>query len=60
MVASPSFLSEVDREGIVCLSTPLKVNELISTVGMMCQTQERIREQEDGRSPESGMRRTRR
>ena len=43
VVASPNFLSEVDREGIVCLSTPLKVNELISTVGMMCQTQERIR-----------------
>ena len=43
VVASPHFLSEVDREGIVCLSTPLKVNELISTAGMMCQTQERIR-----------------
>ena len=35
VVASPNFLSEVDREGIVCLSTPLKVNELISTVGML-------------------------
>ncbi|HJA94467.1 MAG TPA: ANTAR domain-containing protein [Candidatus Eisenbergiella merdipullorum] len=41
VVASPNFIGEVDREGIVCLSMPLKVNELISTVGMMTQSQER-------------------
>lgn len=43
VVTSPNFISEVNRQGIVCLSTPLKVNELISTAGMMCRSQERVR-----------------
>ena len=43
VIASPNFLGEVDRDDIVCLSMPFKVNELVSTVGMMCQSLERVR-----------------
>lgn len=35
LVASPSNCSERDLQNIVCLSMPLKVNELIQTVEMM-------------------------
>ncbi|MCM1065025.1 MAG: response regulator [Eubacterium sp.] len=37
LMASGHLLSERMRNGIVCLSMPLKVNDLISTVGMMCE-----------------------
>lgn len=40
LLASPNFLNEVDRKGIMCLSMPLKVHEMVSTVGMMCQSME--------------------
>ena len=43
VVSSPDFLGGIDREKIVCLSTPLKVNELVSTVGMMYHNLERTR-----------------
>ena len=36
LMASNRLLSECEGNGIVCLSMPLKVNDLISTVGMMC------------------------
>ena len=35
LMASDRLLKECGGEGIVCLSMPLKVNDLISTVGMM-------------------------
>ena len=35
LLASDRLLKECGGEGIVCLSMPLKVNDLISTVGMM-------------------------
>lgn len=43
LMASDRLLSECQRNGIVCLSMPLKVNDLISTVGMMCEGIERRR-----------------
>ena len=43
LMASNRFLSECERKGIVCLSMPLKVNDLISTVGMMCDEIQRRR-----------------
>lgn len=35
LMASDRLLGQCSGEGIVCLSMPLKVNDLISTVGMM-------------------------
>lgn len=35
LIASVRLLNQCGGEGIVCLSMPLKVNDLISTVGMM-------------------------
>ena len=43
LMASSRLLSECGGNGIVCLSMPLKVNDLISTVGMMCEGIERRR-----------------
>ena len=43
LLASPGYLSEVSVKDIVCLSMPLKVQELVSTVDMMCQSRERRR-----------------
>lgn len=43
LMASSRLLSECGGNGIVCLSMPLKVNDLISTVGMMCDGIERRR-----------------
>lgn len=40
LLASPRYLNEVEKEGIMCLSMPLKVHELIDTVGMLSQTME--------------------
>ena len=42
-VASPDFLGAIGREDIVCLSTPLKVNELVSTAGMICRMLEQAK-----------------
>ena len=54
VAASANFIGEVDREGIVCLSMPFKVNELLSTVGMMCQSLERIRRKRRQKPRERG------
>lgn len=35
LVASPGNCGERDVENLVCLSTPLKINELLQTVEMM-------------------------
>lgn len=43
LLAAPQYLGEKDREGIVCLPMPMKVYELVSTVGMLCQEMERSR-----------------
>lgn len=43
MVASPNLCEEREIEDIVCLSMPLKVHELVSTVEMMTYTMERQR-----------------
>lgn len=43
LIASNNLLCECGGSGIVCLSMPLKVNELISTVGMMAEGIERRR-----------------
>jgi len=43
LIASDKLLSQCEGEGIVCLSMPLKVHELISTVGMMAEGIERRR-----------------
>lgn len=43
LIASGRLLSECEGSGIVCLSMPLKVNELVSTVGMMSEGIERRR-----------------
>lgn len=47
LMASNAYLGEVNLKGagrdIVCLSMPLKVHELVSTVDMMCQSMERRR-----------------
>lgn len=43
LMASNHLLSECEGSGIVCLSMPLKVGDLISTVGMMSEGIERRR-----------------
>lgn len=43
LIASGRFLSERVGSGIVCLSMPLKVNELVSTISMMAEGIERRR-----------------
>jgi hypothetical protein len=43
LIASDHLLSHCGGEGIVRLSMPLKVNDLVSTVGMMTAEQERRR-----------------
>ncbi len=43
LLAAPQYLGEKDREGVVCLSMPMKVHELVSTVGMLCQEVEQCR-----------------
>lgn len=43
LMASNRLLSECQGSGIVCLSMPLKVNDLVSTVDMMCEGIERRR-----------------
>lgn len=43
LMASNRLLSECEGSGIVCLSMPLKVNDLVSTVGMMAEAIERRR-----------------
>ena len=43
LMASNTYLNEVNVKGIMCLSMPLKVHELVSTVEMMCQSVERRR-----------------
>ncbi len=43
LLAAPQYLGERDREGIVCLPMPMKVHELVNTVGMLCQEMDRSR-----------------
>ena len=43
LMASDHLLSQCERNGIVCLSMPLKVGDLLSTVGMMAEGIERRR-----------------
>lgn len=43
LMASDRLLSQCVGSGIVCLSMPLKVNDLVSTVGMMAESIERRR-----------------
>lgn len=43
LLASSHLLDECSGSGIVCLSMPLKVHDLISTVGMMVEGMERRR-----------------
>lgn len=43
LMASNHLLSECKGSGIVCLSMPLKVNDLVSTVGMLAEGLERRR-----------------
>lgn len=43
LIASGRLISECEGNGIVCLSMPLKVNELVSTVSMMAEGIERRR-----------------
>lgn len=43
IMASAHLLSECEGSGIVCLSMPLKVGDLLSTVGMMAEGIERRR-----------------
>lgn len=59
LLASPGYLSEVSVKDIVCLSMPLKVQELVSTVDMMCQSRERRRRRQR-LAPGNGARRRRR
>lgn len=46
LMASDRLLSQCRGSGIVCLSLPLKVNDLVSTVGMMAESVERRRRRE--------------
>lgn len=46
LVASPANCGERDLENIVCLSTPLKVHELLQTVEMMDYTITRRRKKQ--------------
>ena len=43
LLASGHLLHECERSDIVCLSMPLKVNDLVSTVAMMCEGIDRRR-----------------
>lgn len=43
LLASQNNLAECAGEGIVCLGMPLKVHELLDTVGMMAENMERSR-----------------
>lgn len=43
LAASDHLLSQCEGDGIVCLSMPFKINDLISTVGMMAENIERRR-----------------
>ncbi len=43
LIASSRLVSECEGSGIVCLTMPLKVNDLVSTVGMMAEGIERRR-----------------
>lgn len=46
LVASDNVLSQCEGEGIVCLSMPLKVQDLVSTIGMMSEGIARRRRKE--------------
>lgn len=52
LIASDSLLSECEGNGIVCLSMPLKVGDLIGTVGMLAEgiARERRRRRQKPRS----------
>lgn len=43
LVASQNLWSECSHSNLVCLSMPIKVHELVNTLGMMIQAQERRR-----------------
>ncbi len=43
LIASDRLLGQREETGVVCLSLPLKVNDLVSTVGMMAEEIERRR-----------------
>lgn len=41
LIASPAKWSKRDTEGMICLSMPLKVHELLSTIEMMLEARKR-------------------
>ncbi len=43
VIASPSLLNGQAPPGVICLTKPLKVHDLLSTLEMMVQAQERVR-----------------
>lgn len=43
LVASPNLWSECSHSNLVCLAMPIKVHDLVNTLQMMLQTQERRR-----------------
>lgn len=47
LVASPKYLTDADP-GIVCLSMPIRVNELVGTLEMMLTAQQRRRKKQKG------------
>ena len=46
LVASQNLWSECSSSNLVCLAMPIKVHELVNTLGMMVQAQERRRKKE--------------
>jgi len=46
LMASARLLSECRESGVVCLAMPLKVNDLVNTVGMMAEALQRRRRRE--------------
>ena len=52
LIASPSRLAEKPEEGVIYLSMPLKVCDLLGTVEMMVQAQTRLRRKQKSRPKE--------
>ena len=57
LVASPANCEERDLENIVCLSTPLKVHELLQTVEMMDYNNQRRRRKKQREKPKQQLKR---
>ncbi|MCI9319852.1 MAG: ANTAR domain-containing protein [Lachnospiraceae bacterium] len=49
LLASPRLLSECAGSGVICLAMPFKVNDLLSTLGMMCEGIRRRRRNAKGK-----------